>query len=311
MTTGTGRILTLAGVVLALGSAPVSVAAQQLPPEVLAPLEADRAAAQRDLVQARRRVAAAATAQRTGAAVAARATSQRRLLEGIAALVGAELPGEIAAAVRSAEAPATARLERLEANLERVTDEAADAQAEVLDADRRLRALQRAAATEDDRDTSLGSWRFGSGGPPVSAGSIDDYLASKASPLAGQGVAFLEAGVEHEIDPRLIVAIAGAESYFGITTCAPFNAWGWGCPNSPFSFTSWAHAIDTVTLGLREGYVDDGLTSVGEIHLRYAPPNAANDPTGLNYAWPDNVARFLVEQGGDPQDIEGVLGPSR
>jgi hypothetical protein len=50
---------------------------------------------------------------------------------------------------------------------------------------------------------------------------------------------------------------------------------------------------------------------VGEIHLRYAPPDAKNDPTDLNYGWADNVAKFLIEQGGDPQDIEGVVGPSR
>lgn len=129
--------------------------------------------------------------------------------------------------------------------------------------------------------------------------------------MAGQGAAFLESGVEHELDPRLIVAIAGAESYFGITTCAPYNAWGWGCPTSPFRFRSWAEGIETVTIGLRENYVDDGLSSIGEIHLRYAPPNATNDPTNLNYAWADNVARFLLEQDGDPQDIDGVLGPSR
>ncbi len=175
-----------------------------------------------------------------------------------------------------------------------------------MDADRRLRALQRATQTQGKSNGSTGSWRFGSGGPAVSADSIDQYLESKGSPLAGEGDAFVKAGVRERVDPRLIVAIAGAESYFGVVTCAPHNAWGWGCPSSPYAFDKWSDAINTVTRGVRENYVDDGLDTVGEIHLRYAPPAAANDPTGLNYAWADNVARFLVEQGGDPQAIAGV-----
>jgi hypothetical protein len=114
------------------------------------------------------------------------------------------------------------------------------------------------------------------------------------------------AGIRHRIDPRLIVAIAGAESAFGLVTCAPNNAWGWGCPTRPYRFRSWAEGIDAVAKGLRENYLDDGLTTVGEIHLRYAPPGATNDPGGLNYGWADNVARFLLEQGGNPQDVEGA-----
>lgn len=287
------------------------VRARALPPQLVASMEADRAAARRELQAARRQLAAAASAQRAAAATASRSQATATLLRDVASLVPAELPQPIEQDVEAIEQMGNRTLEQADAELERATDEAARAQSAALDADRRLRALQRASATEDDRDTTLGSWRFGSGGPSVSAASIDDYLAAKGSPLAGQGAAFLEAGVEHEVDPRLVVAIAGAESYFGITTCASFNAWGWGCPNSPFRFSSWAHAIDTITVGLREGYLDDGLTTVGEIHLRYAPPDAANDPTDLNYGWADNVARFLIEQGGDPEDIDGILGPSR
>ncbi len=279
-----------------------------LPPQLVAKLEADRREANAVLAAARKRLGTAASAQREAAATAGRIEARAVLFESALALVDAEVPDALVAEPRSTTAEA---VERADAALDAATEATSSAQAVALDSDRRLRALQRASATEDDRDTTLGSWRFGSGGPSVSADSIDAYLLEKGSPMSGQGAAFLEAGVEHEIDPRLVVAIAGAESYFGIQTCAPLNAWGWGCPNSPFSFRDWAHAIDTITLGIREGYVDDGLTTVGEIHLRYAPPNAENDPTDLNYAWPDNVARFLVEQGGDPEDIEGVLGPSR
>jgi hypothetical protein len=288
-----------------------TASAAALPPQLVAKLEADRDRANATLDQARKLLATAATHQREAAAANARTTDQVDVLEAVVGLVGMDLPTTVSQDADERLRATGTGLEKADAALTDATDDASEAQAVALDSDRRLRALQRASATEDERDTTLGSWRFGSGGPAVSAETIDRYLQSKGSPLAGQGAAFLEAGVEHELDPRLVVAIAGAESYFGIQTCAPHNAWGWGCPSSPFEFKDWAHAIDTVTLGLRENYVDDGLTSVGEIHLRYAPPNAANDPNDLNYAWADNVARFLVEQGGDPEDVEGVLGPSR
>jgi hypothetical protein len=294
---------------LCLGAGSAALAAS-LPPQLIARMKADRSRAEHELATARKQLAVAAEAQREGAADAARVVYPGQVAADLAKVFDATVPTPIARDVQEGERPAHDKLAKLDAALEATTEDTARAQAAALDADRRIRALQRASATEDERDTTLGSWRFGSGGPPVSAQSIDDYLASKGSPMAGQGAAFLEAGVEREVDPRFIVAISGAESYFGITTCASFNAWGWGCPSSPFSFDSWKHAIDTVTLGLRENYIDDGLETVGEIHLRYAPPDATNDPNDLNYGWADNVAKFLIEQGGDPQDIAGVLGPS-
>lgn len=144
----------------------------------------------------------------------------------------------------------------------------------------------------------------------VTAGEIDAYLASKGSPMTGQGAAFVASGGRWQVDPRLLVAIAGAESSFGQITCAPFNAWGWGCPNGPYSFESWADGIDTVMEGLRTNYLAEGRTSVALIHQKYAPVGAANDPTGLNNNWTINVSRFIVELGGDPNDLdmEGVAG---
>ncbi len=154
----------------------------------------------------------------------------------------------------------------------------------------------------------------GNGAPPAtplpSAAQIDAYLSSKASPMTGQGAAFVASGGRWQLDPRLLVAIAGAESSFGKITCAPFNAWGWGCPNGPYNFESWADGIDTVAQGLRTNYLSEGRTTVALINLKYAPIGAANDPTGLNNHWTTNVSRFLVEQGGDPNDVDmdGIAG---
>lgn len=139
---------------------------------------------------------------------------------------------------------------------------------------------------------------------------LDAYLSSKGSPMAGDGAAFVASGGRWKVDPRLLVAISGAESNFGQITCAPYNGWGWGCPNGPYAFTSWADAIETVTRGLRTGYLAEGRTSVALIQQKYAPSGAANDPTGLNNHWVANVSRFLLELGGNPNDVDmdGVAG---
>jgi hypothetical protein len=308
------RASTLALICACLAALPVfgtDAAASQVPPPLVAQLGSERRDAEQELSKARRMLGERARAQRGDAASAARVQARRDLLEHVTGLVGMELPSRVDEQLADVEAAVSTRLGASRRHLDDAARETARAQSVALDADRRIRALERASATEDERDTALGSWTFGSGGPPVSAESIDRYLASKGSPLAGSGAAFLESGVAHEVDPRLVVAIAGAESFFGITTCAAHNAWGWGCPTRPFVFRSWDEAIETITVGLREGYLDDGLESVGEIHLRYAPPNATNDPTGLNFGWADNVAGFLIEQGGDPQDVAGIVGPSR
>ena len=142
----------------------------------------------------------------------------------------------------------------------------------------------------------------------VTAATIDAYLGGVRSPMAGQGAAFVTAGAQWSIDPRFLVAISGAESSFGSITCARFNGWGYGCPNHPFTFISWADAINTIAQGLRTNYLDQGRTTVSLVQQKWAPSNAANDPTGLNNYWIANVTKFLVEQGGDPSRISLAPG---
>ncbi|MBC7644985.1 MAG: hypothetical protein H7123_07650 [Thermoleophilia bacterium] len=147
--------------------------------------------------------------------------------------------------------------------------------------------------------------------PPdqVTAEMIGAYLYSKQSPMTGSGIAFLESGQRWGLDPRLLVAISGAESSFGAQTCGSYNGWGWACPNNPVQFLSWADAIETISKGLRENYVNEGRSSVLLIQQKYCPVGAANDPTGLNSAWLGNVSRFLIELGGDP-GVVAVGAPS-
>lgn len=129
------------------------------------------------------------------------------------------------------------------------------------------------------------------------AAQIDEYLRKQGSPLTGLGNVFVAAGRKYGVDPRLTVAISGAESSFGKHLLGANNAWGWG-PGRPFS--SFEEGISTVTRGLRSGYIDQGLKTPAAISSKWAPVGADNDPHGLNQNWTDNVSHFYEQLGGAP-----------
>lgn len=133
--------------------------------------------------------------------------------------------------------------------------------------------------------------------PDPLATELDAYLSSRGSPLAGYGQTFVRAGRRYRLDPRLLVAIAGAETSFGTTGNAAKinNPFGWG-PHIPFA--SWDEGINTVARGLRKGYLSQGLNTIQQIGGKWAPQGASNDPTNLNSNWAKNVSRFYAELGG-------------
>lgn len=121
------------------------------------------------------------------------------------------------------------------------------------------------------------------------------------TPLAGQGAAFVAASKKHNVDWKLLIAIAAAESELGRTG-------GAGALHNPFglgpgrSYSSWGQAIDTAAATI-ESYRGRGLTTVPEIGSRWAPVGAGNDPRNLNSNWVRNVTAKLRGLGGDPSDV--------
>jgi len=133
----------------------------------------------------------------------------------------------------------------------------------------------------------------------VKTTDIGSYLESKGSPLASSVPALLAASHRYRVDPRLIVAISGAETSFGKAGGGPkvFNAWGIGPGRS---YSSWADGYDSVAKLLREGYLNKGYNTIPKIQAHWAPIGAGNDPANLNSAWTRNVSTFYSELGGNP-----------
>ena len=112
---------------------------------------------------------------------------------------------------------------------------------------------------------------------------LASFLESMKSPLAPYAQAFVEAADRHQIDWRLLAAIAGVESTFGqYMITDTYNAYGWG--GGTIRFKSWEDSIDQVSKALAEKYYAQGRNTPAKIGPVYCPPN----PT-----WSKNVSWFM------------------
>ena len=236
-------------------------------------------------------------------------------------------------ALREAEAAleaASADLADVRSQLELATDEAEIAaltsRAKELEAkkdeaaaavDKRQPAVDTLIAEAEKKaaeQTALSANPFGSlpgfGFAPVSstvpvvdaslAGNLDAYLTSQGSPLAGHGATFVYQSTAVGLDPRLLVAISGAETSFG--TYGPsqriHNPFGMG---PGIVYPSWDDSIASAARNLGGSlYKGAGLVTIAQIQKRWAPNGAANDPTNLNSHWFKNVSKYYAALGGDP-----------
>lgn len=120
---------------------------------------------------------------------------------------------------------------------------------------------------------------------------LRDYLAQYNSPLQAHAQDFIEAADTYDVDWKLVPAIAGVESTFGKhipgghePSFTSYNGWGWGIyGDNRLGFKSWRDGIFTVTKGLKEGYIDQGLTE----------PYAMNRKYAASKTWGQKVSYFM------------------
>ena len=82
------------------------------------------------------------------------------------------------------------------------------------------------------------------------ADKIDTYFEKRNMPLVGYGMTMVLAAEEHNIDWRLLPAIAIKESTGGKFACGK-NPFGWG--SCKIKFDAWETAIETVARNLGGG----------------------------------------------------------
>lgn len=128
---------------------------------------------------------------------------------------------------------------------------------------------------------------IGDDGEHIDAPRLRVWLEDRDSPMAEHAEALVAAGIEHDVDPRLVVAIATKESSAGIhLPPGSHNAWGWGGSGAHglAAWPSWPHAIDYYTERLGALYDTDSVDA--EMAERYCPPNSR--------AWLETV-RWVIQ----------------
>lgn len=112
------------------------------------------------------------------------------------------------------------------------------------------------------------------------------YLAKKNSPLEHHAQDFIDAAKTYDLDWKLVAAISGVESFFGKFIPGGYNAWGWGVYGTQaIYFSSWKEGIFTVSKGLKENYINRGLTD----------PYLMNRIYASSPAWGAKVTYFIQD----------------
>ena len=118
---------------------------------------------------------------------------------------------------------------------------------------------------------------------------IRQYLARYNSPLEPYAPLIISSADEHGLDFRLTTAIAQQES--NLCKKIPpgsYNCWGWGIHSQgSLGFESYEDGIKEISKGLREKYLDEGLTSIEGIMDKYTPLSEGS--------WAHAVNQFMQE----------------
>lgn len=113
---------------------------------------------------------------------------------------------------------------------------------------------------------------------------LERYMRRNNSELTAFAEKIVLTADKYGLDYRLLVAIAQKES--GLCRVIPdesHNCWGWGIHSKgTLKFDSYNTAIETVSKGLKEKYIDMGYTTPDLIMKKYAHPDSTTWADGVN-----------------------------
>lgn len=121
---------------------------------------------------------------------------------------------------------------------------------------------------------------------------IENFFKRYNAPLAKFSEEFVTVADKYKLDYRLLPAISMQESNGGKKVIADSNnPFGYGIyGKSVKKFDSYQQAIERVGRGLKEDYIDQGLTTPAKIMPKYTPPSVA-----LGGPWAKGVSTFMEE----------------
>jgi hypothetical protein len=103
--------------------------------------------------------------------------------------------------------------------------------------------------------------------------TLQAFLEKRNSPLAPHAKTFVAEAKKNNLDWRLVAAISGLESSFGLhIPVNSYNGWGYGVyGNNVRRFESWDEGIEVVSAAIRNDYMNKwGATTIPEIGRIYA-----------------------------------------
>lgn len=104
----------------------------------------------------------------------------------------------------------------------------------------------------------------------------------EGTPMEGLGSAFVNAGIQNNIDPYFVAAITMQESSGGEFVGNSHNAWGRKALGGGWmSFDSWRDGIFNESKYLATNYLDEGLNSIHSISYKYCPEPRAQWEAGV------------------------------
>ncbi len=116
------------------------------------------------------------------------------------------------------------------------------------------------------------------------AANLKAFFRKYNSDLYNYADKIIQEADKYQFDYRLLPAIAMQESNLcRVIPDDSYNCWGWGIYGTTVTrFDSYNDAIETVSKGIKEHYIDEGLVTASAIMKKYTPPSQGSWQNGVN-----------------------------